>query len=193
MQNDWAKWLLITEFANNNVIFLNIDMNLFFVNKDFNSRMFFSPNIIEYITARERFESIKVENINEIMQRVLKYIQQQFYKTREIMIKQVNKRKKKINYEIEDKVFLFSRNIITDRSSKKLENKMLSSFLITERVETFYRLQLPEFMRIHDVFHSHLLRKDLNDFLLEQIQEPPSLIITKKSEEYELNDIENSR
>ena len=155
--------------------------------------MFFNSNNIEYITVCERFESIKAKNINEIMQRVLKYMQQQFHKAREVMIKQINKRKKKISYEIEDKVFLFSRNIITDRSSKKLEDKMLNSFLITERVETFYRLQLPEFMRVHDVFHPHLLRKDPNDFLPEQIQEPPSPIITKKGEEYELNDIENSR
>ena len=70
---------------------------------------------------------------------------------------------------------------------------MLSSFLITEWVETFYRLQLSKFIRVHDVFHSHLLRKDLNDFLFEQIQELPSLIITKKSEKYELNEIENFR
>ena len=70
---------------------------------------------------------------------------------------------------------------------------MLSSFLIIERVETFYRLQLSEFIKIHDVFHSHLLRKDLNDFLLEQIQESSSLIIIKEDEKYELNDIENSR
>ena len=155
--------------------------------------MFFSSNNINYIIVREKLKSVKVENISEIMQRVLKYMQQQFYKAREIMIKQVNKRKKKISYEIKDKVFLFSRNIITDRSFKKLEDKMLNSFLITERVETFYRLQLSKFMKVHDVFHSHLLRKDFNNVLSEQIQESSSLIITKKSEEYELNDIENSR
>ena len=155
--------------------------------------MFFSSNNIEYITARERLESIKVEDINEIMQRVLKYIQQQSYKAREIMIKQINKRKKKISYEIENKVFLFNRNIITDRLSKKLENKMLSPFLIIERVDIFYRFQLSKFMRVHNVFHSHLLRKDFNDFLFEQIQELSNLIITKENEKYELNDIKNFR
>ena len=155
--------------------------------------MFFSSNNIEYITARERFELIKVEDISKIMQRVLKYIQQQFHKVREIMIKQANKCRKKISYKIEDKVFLFSGNIITDCFFKKFEDKMLNSFFITERVGTFYRLQLSEFMRVHDVFHSHLLRKDLNDLLSEQIQESSGPIITKKSEEYELNDIENSR
>ena len=94
------------------------------------------------------------------------------------MIKQINKRKKKINYKIKNKVFLFNRNIIIDRPFKKLENKILSLFLITERVEIFYRLQLSKFMRIYDVFHLYLLRKDLNDLLPEQIQELSSLIIT---------------
>ena len=55
------------------------------------------------------------------------------------MIKQINKRKKKINYKIKNKAFLFSCNTIIDRSSKKLENKILNSFFITERVEIFYR------------------------------------------------------
>ena len=109
------------------------------------------------------------------------------------MIKQINKRKKKISYEIKDKVFLFNCNIIIDRSSKKFENKMLSSFLIIERIETFYRLQLPKFMKIYDVFHSHLLRKNFNDSLFERIQKSSSLIIIKKKEKYKLNDIENLR
>ena len=68
---------------------------------------------------------------------------------------------------------------------------MLNSFLIIERVETFYRLQLSEFIRVYNVFHLHLLRKDFNNFLFKQIQKPPSLIITKKSKEYKLNNVEN--
>ena len=36
--------------------------------------MFFDSNNIEYITVREKFESIKTENISEIMQRMLKYM-----------------------------------------------------------------------------------------------------------------------
>ena len=169
MQNDWIKWLLITEFTNNNIIFININMNFLFVNKDFNSHMFFHLNNIEYITVRERLESVKIENINEIMQRVLKYMQQQFYKACKVMIRQVNKRKKKISYERKDKVFLFNRNIITDCLFKKLENKMMNSIFIIQRVEIFYRLRFPKFLKIYDVFHSHLLWKELNEFLSEQI------------------------
>ena len=35
-------------------------------------------------------------------------MQQHFHKAREIMIKQVNQRRKKISYEIKNQVFLFS-------------------------------------------------------------------------------------
>ena len=103
-------------------------MNFFFINKSFNSRMSFNSNNIEYIKVYERFELIKIVNINKIMQHVLKYMLHQFHNAYKIMIKQVNKRKKKINYKIKNKVFLFNRNIITDRSFKKLENKILNSF-----------------------------------------------------------------
>ena len=183
----------MTEFADNNTIFSNIDMNFFFVNKDFNSRMFFNSDNIENIITREKLESVKVENISEIMQCVLKYMQQQFHKACEIMIKQINKRKKKINYEIEDKIFLFSRKVITDRPFKKLEDKTLNSFLITEQIEIFYRFQLSKFIKLYEIFYSYLLRKDLNDSLFELIQEPLSFIITKENEKYELNDIKNFR
>ena len=101
------------------------------------------------------------------MQRMLKYMQQNFYKAREIMFKQVNKYKKKINYKSDDKIFLFKCNIIIDRFFKKFENKMLKSFSIKEKIEVLYQLQLFNFMKIYDVFHSYLMRKNSDDSLSE--------------------------
>ena len=43
---------------------------------------------------------------------------------------------------------------------------MLIVFFIIEPVEIFYRLQLSEFIRIHDIFNLYLLQKDLDNFLL---------------------------
>jgi len=63
-------------------------------------------------------------------------------------------------------VFLFSRNITIDRSIKKLEDKMLDSFLIIKKIEILYKLKLSTFMKVHDVFHSNLLRTNLGDSLL---------------------------
>ena len=84
---------------------------------------------------------------------------------------QTNKHKKKINYKIESKMFLNKQNIITARSFKKLNDKMLNSFQIIESVDSFYKLKLSETMHIHDVFHSELLHLVINDSLSDQKNE----------------------
>ena len=87
------------------------------------------------------------------------------------MMKQANKHRKKINYKIESKMFLNKRNIITVRFFKKLNDKMLNSFKITDSVDFFYKLKLSSTMHIHDVFHSELLRSVVDDFLSDQKNE----------------------
>ena len=83
------------------------------------------------------------------------------------MTTQINKHRKIVIYNFENKIWLFSNNIIIVRSSKKLKNKMLSSFEILKIVDIFYRLKLLFFMKIHFVFHINLFRNDSNDFLFD--------------------------
>jgi len=83
-------------------------------------------------------------------------------------MKQANKHRKKINYKIESKMFLNERNIITAKLFKKLDDKMLDSFKVTDSVDFFYKLKLSDTMHIHYVFHSELLRSVVNDSLSDQ-------------------------
>jgi hypothetical protein len=50
-------------------------------------------------------------------------------------------------------------------------------------------------MKIHDTFHTSLLRLAATDSLTEQIQSPPPSVITEndEEEEYEIDDILDSR
>jgi len=99
------------------------------------------------------------------------------------MMKQANKHRKKINYEIESKIFLNERNIITARLFKKLDDKMLDSFKITDSVDFFYKLKLSSIMHIHDVFYSELLRSAVNDSLSDQKNESSrSILINNENE-----------
>ncbi len=99
------------------------------------------------------------------------------------MMNQVNKHRKKVNYKIESKMFLNERNIITARSFKKLNDKMLDSFQITESVDSFYKLKLSETMHIHDVFYSELLRSVVNDSLFNQKNESSKSIVINDEDE----------
>ncbi len=113
-------------------------------------------------------------------------------KTRKQIINQANKHRKKINYKIESKMFLNKWNIITARSFKKLNDKMLNSFQITESVDSFYKLKLSETMHIHDVFHSELLRSVVNDSLSDQKNESLKSIVINDEDEWKIDDILNS-
>ena len=99
------------------------------------------------------------------MNKTLIFAREALIKTRKQMINQANKHRKKINYEIKSKMFLNEQNIVTARSFRKLDDKMLSFFTNLDLVDSSYKLKLSETMHVHDVFHSDLLRLVVDDFL----------------------------
>ncbi len=153
------------EFINNNALSSVIFMTFFFMNKSFHSRMSFDSDLIEYKSTRERLQVARIKDIFDHMNKTLTFARKALIKSREQIINQANKHKKNVNYEIELKIFLNERNIVTTRPFKKLDNKMLESFTVTDSVNSFYKLKLFEIMRIHDIFHFDLLRPVVNDSL----------------------------
>jgi len=193
MQNNWFKWLLMIEFVNNNILFSVIFLILFFMNKNFHSCMSFDSDIIEYESTHERLQINRVKNISEQMNKTLIFAREALIKTRDQMMNQANKHRKKINYKIELRVFLNERNIVTARFFKKLNDKMLDSFQIIDFVDSFYKLKLFETMHIHDVFHSELLCFVVNDSLFNQKNEFSKSIVINDENEWKIDDILNSR
>jgi len=145
--------------------------------------MSFDSDIIEYESTCERLQIDQIKNISEQMNKTLIFAHEALIKTREQMVNQANKHRKKINYKIKSKMFLNERNIVTARSFKKLNDKMLNSFQIIESVDSFYKLKLSETMRIHDVFHSELLRSAVNDSLSGQKNESSKSIVINDEDE----------
>ena len=106
MQNYWFKWLFMIEFVDNNILSSVIFLILFFMNKNFHSHMSFDSDIIEYESIRERLQIARVEDIFNHMNRTLIFAREALIKTREQMMNQTNKHRKKINYEIESVTIL---------------------------------------------------------------------------------------
>ncbi len=181
------------EFINNNILSSVIFLTLFFMNKSFHSRMSFNSDIIKYESTHERLQINRVKNISEQMNKTLIFARKALIKTWEQMMNQANKHRKKVNYKIKSKMFLNEWNIITARSFKKLNDKMLNSFQITESVDSFYKLKLSETMHIHDVFHSELLCSVVDDSLSSQKNESSRSIVINDEDEWKINDILNFR
>ncbi len=193
MQNDWAKLLFMIKFIDNNALFSVIFSISFFLNKDFHSCINFELDVIEYESSWERLQTTKVENISEHINKTLKFARESLVKTWEQMMKQVNKHRKEVDYEIESKMFLNERNIITARSFKKLDDKMLDSFINLDLVDSSYKLKLSESMYVHDVFHSDLLCSAVDDSLSDQKNKLSDSIVINDEDEWKINDILNFR
>ena len=71
------------------------------------------------------------------MQDVFDYIREKLNKTQLIIIEQINYYKKDITFKKDDLVFLNIKNIIIDKSYKKLNDKMLDPFKVILIIEFF--------------------------------------------------------
>ena len=181
------------EFINNNALFSIIFSISFFLNKDFHSHISFEFNVIKYESSHERLQTTKVENISEHMNKILKFARKSLVKTQEQMMKQVNKHRKEVDYEIESKMFLNERNIITARFFKKLDDKMLNSFINLNLVDSSYKLKLSKSMHVYDVFHSDLLHSVVDDLLSDQKNEFSDSIVINDEDKWKIDDILNFR
>lgn len=127
------------------------------------------------------------------MAKTLDIAKQALQKARAGMINQVNKHRKEVSYEPGSMVSLDGRDIETARPSKKLDDKKLGPFKVIERVGSTYRLELPATMRVHDVLHAKLLHLAASDPLPGQKVEPSGPIIVEDEDEWEVDDILDSR
>ena len=154
------------KFNDNNNVFLFILMFFFYMNKDFHLQMNFSSNISNYNSIRERIKAEKINDIINKMQKLLKFDQKHIKIIKSTIRKQINKHRKKIKYQIDDFIRLSSKNIKIIKFLKKLNDRMLNSFKIIEKMNVFYRLKLLSSMHQHDVFSFNYLKFVVNDSLL---------------------------
>ncbi|QRW04573.1 Retrotransposable element Tf2 protein [Ceratobasidium sp. AG-Ba] len=127
-QDDWVRWLPIAEFCHNNQV---------------NSAT--GKTAFETIYGlHPRWDLVDLEKYDEVIASM------EFYRSKESDPKR--------EYKVGDKVWLVGQNITTRRPSKKLDNKKLGPFVISEKISSHaYQLELPKTMRTHNVFHINLL------------------------------------
>jgi hypothetical protein len=99
-------------------------------------------------------------------------------------------------YQVGDSVWLDARNIRTKRASKKLDWKNLGPYKVVKVVSSHaYRLELPDTVNIHPVFHVSLLRPaaDESEYLPGQRNPPPGPVEVDEDLEYFVESVEDVR
>ncbi|QRW25665.1 Retrotransposable element Tf2 protein [Rhizoctonia solani] len=96
-------------------------------------------------------------------------------------------------YSIGEKVWLDGKNVELRTNSNKLDPKRLGPFKILEKISSHaYRLELPETLKIHDVFYVGLLSKSHKSPSQPFPEQPPPETI-EGEEEYEVEQIIDSK
>ena len=162
-----------------------------------NPRMGFEPPTNK---TRPTYQALQAREVNVMvdkMRDITEFIREEMTWAQALQQEHANrKRLPAPAYETGDEVWLDARNIRTQRASKKLDWKNLGPYRVAKKISSHaYRLDLPESMKIHPVFHVSLLRPAARkqDYIPGQHAPPPEPVVVENEEEYFVESIEGLR
>jgi hypothetical protein len=190
LQDDWVEWLPLAEFASNSARSETTQATPFLANYGFHPRMGFEP-----IQPANKPGAQDAEDFSNHMQRIMEYVHSEMKYAQARQEEQANRKRTPARRFVEGQfVWLDSRHIKTLRPQKKLDWKQLGPFRIKKVISSHaYELELPASMRIHPVFNVSLLRPAADDPLPGQVQDAPPPIEVDGLEEWEVDEIVDSR
>lgn len=152
LQDDWTDLLPLAEHAYNCTHHSSIGMSPFYANLGYNPRLSITLQETRVPAAHERLAKLK--EVHELARRNIQHAIEQH------ALYANKKRSAAPAFAEGDRVWLLRRNVKTARPSDKLDAKRLGPFRILAPVgQSAFRLQLPDSMKIHPVFHVSLLEK----------------------------------
>jgi hypothetical protein len=190
-QDDWLSLLPLAEFAYNNSKHSTTKYSPFYTYCGTHpkslpsvitteSSVSSSPTASELVSRLSKIHSKVIENIQKSNQSYAKYYNQD--------------KEQQPEYNIGDKVWLLRRFITTKRPSSKLDYTRLGPFKIVNKIGTrAFKLELPNTMKIHPVFHVSLLEPFIVNTIPRRILPPPVPIEVDGIKEYEVEKVLNSR
>ena len=186
-QDDWVDLLPMAEFAYNNTLHSSTGVTPFFANAGFHPRFNISiPTTSVNPSAEERAHLL--EDLHRDLSLELNLASDRYKDQAD------RHRMSAPTFVVGDMVWLLRRHIATTRPCVKLDYKKLGPFRITECVNPVtFRLALPPHFRIHDVFHVSLLEPYYSSSIEGRQLLPPPPVQLPTGEEYEVDQILDSR
>lgn len=179
--SDWDTHLAAAEFAINNAVQESTGYSPFFLNygrHPFTPQAFIKPNDPSPNQASQDF----VTAIRDAMARARQALNQAQIR----QARSANKRRRLLEFAVGDKVLLSTANLtLLGTEALKLRPKFIGPFKIITKINPVaYRLELPDTMRIHPVFHISRLRPFMEsaDFPRQQHVRPSPVAVDADGE-----------
>ena len=163
MQDDWAKWIPGAEFAANNTLSAITLTSSFLANSGQNPRLRFKPPepLVTDLTVQQQIKLLDIENFTKKMEDLTEHLRVEMLIAQAMYEFSANRSRCPCpHYFIEDEVWLNAKNLNTAHPAVKLDNHHVRPFKVKrifEKNSLVIELKLPEFMKVHSVFHVTLL------------------------------------
>jgi hypothetical protein len=196
-QDDWSQWLFMTKLISNAITSTFTELSIFMTNYEFESIINFdslNTKTNDWLSDKKRILTQKAITIIEKMKKIWKFIKKKLVDAQKTQKKHADKHKTfSFEYQLEDMIWLFTKNIKIERFFRKLNHKWINFYKIKKVLKEICQLNLFQSMKIHDTFHTLLLYFAAIDLLINQIQSSSSLIVIEKEKKFEINNILNNR
>ena len=183
-KENWADLLHLVEFAWNNHHHSSLDMTPFYANYGMH------PTMTDLLLEGQYDVPKWIKRLLETQEQIKKELKEA--QGRQAATYDKN-RTKELEFVLGDKVYLSTKNLITDEGAKKLSDLHTGPFEVIKKVgDGTYKLKLPAHVKVNPVFNVALLTKWQPDPIQGQVQSEPAPIIVDGHEEYVIKKILNS-
>ena len=123
-------------------------------------------------TAKERLNREEARLMADRVEEAVVYARELIGQAQERQERQANKRRRPVDFGVGDKVYVTKKAWRTDRPSDKLDYPLAGPYTILKQVGYSFKIELPLGFRMSPIFHASRLRKDPQNPLPGQINDP---------------------
>ena len=177
-QDNWSELIPLMDRVQMTLPHSSIGMTPYRLKFGLDPKTSWDWNTPKSSNPRERLNYQEAVTVAKRMHSAWDLAKDNIKQAQEKMQKSTDQHRRPIDWEVGDKVYLSTKNLKTDRPSRKLAAQWTGPFQILEKVGHSYRLKLPEGSLIHDVFAADVLSRDPNNPLpgQESPNPPPDIV-----------------
>lgn len=150
-QDNWVNYLPMAQLALNQQISATTGVTPFYANFGKHPNLFMEP-------GSQHPNADKAMTTSDELKKLHEQLRQKILSSQDGLRESRKKSKPDPQLKVGDKVYLLTRNLRSQRTTRKLDHVKVGPFLISEvRGPVNYKLQLPDDAKIHPVFHISLL------------------------------------
>jgi RNase H-like domain found in reverse transcriptase/Reverse transcriptase (RNA-dependent DNA polymerase)/Integrase zinc binding domain/Integrase core domain/Retroviral aspartyl protease len=189
-QDNWSELLPIMDYAQLTLPHDSIGMSPFELLYGYKARTSFDWQAPRNpATAREKLSQEEAQAMARRMHDAWERARTIMKESQQKKERDVNPHRREPDFQPGDKVWISTKNIKTERPSRKLDHQQMGPYEILRKEGYSYRVKLPDSMNVHPVFAPGLLRKAADNPLPGQVNEPPPVIKITADEEHEVEAI----